>query len=127
MRPRKSTARAAESSKPAVAKGAEDLLYSGLKAFKLENLLGLVPPGASRAEGGAASRGFGPLEGFGLRKFEDVFDQRVAAALLRLGWAGPEQFQALQQQVEQLQAELDRLRQPRRTPAPPKRGSRGAR
>ena len=127
-RPRKSPGSAAPATppvaEPAAPKSPEDLLHAGLKAFKLENLLGLVPPGAARAEAGASSRGFGALEGFGLRKFEDVFDQRVAAALRRMGWAGPEQFQALQQQVEQLQAELARLRRARRAPAPPARGDR---
>ena len=36
----------------------------------------------------------------GLRKFEDVFDQRVATALERLGWPTPEELQHVRDQVE---------------------------
>ena len=120
----RSKAGARSGTQDAPASGPEDMLRAGLKAFRLENLLGLAPPPAAPAQSGMGGLGFGGLDTFGFRKFEDVFDQRVAAALRRMGWAGPEQFQALQQQVEQLQAELDRLRRARRAPAPPARGDR---
>lgn len=93
----------------------EDLLRAGLKAFRLENLLGLGAAGATPPESALPGLGFSALDSFGLRKFEDVFDQRVAGALQRLGWPEPETVQALQQEIEQLRAELDALKTP---PAP---------
>lgn len=94
----------------------EDLLRAGLKAFRLENLLGLgTTAGATPPESALPGLGFSALDSFGLRKFEDVFDQRVAGALQRLGWPEPETVQALQQEIEQLRAELDALKTP---PAP---------
>lgn len=103
----------------------EDLLRAGLKAFRLESLLGLMPPKAAQPPA-VPGLGFGGLDSFGFRKFEDVFDQRVGAALRRMGWPGPEEFQALQAEVTQLKAELAALRRPTPAPAsrPPARGKR---
>lgn len=42
-----------------------------------------------------------------LPAFEDVFDQRVAAALKRLGYPDPEELGRLRAQVEALQGRLD--------------------
>ena len=76
---------------------AADLWHAGLKAIDsarqdverrhasvVETLLGFAP--ARRAEEKKPPRaGFAGLDAFGLRKFEDVFDERVLAALERLG------------------------------------------
>lgn len=44
-----------------------------------------------------------------LPAFEDVFDQRVAAALRRLGLPDPEEVARLREQVQDLQRRLDAL------------------
>lgn len=107
---------------PAAPESPDSLLRAGLKALgevrndvvrhhtnAIERLLGI-----QRAEGDkpAAPLGLGALEGFGLRKFEDVFDQRVAQALLRLGQPDAAELQALRDEVQQLRAELDALKPP---------------
>ena len=97
----------------------EELLRAGLKAFRLENLLGLGQPQAkaARADAPVPGLGFPSLDSFGFRKFEDVFDQRVAGALQRLGWPGPDDVAALRAEIAQLQAELAQLRKAPRKPA----------
>ena len=52
-------------------------------------------------------------EALGLRKFEAVFDQRVASALERLGLPSPADWQALQSEVVALRAEVAALRKTR--------------
>ena len=117
---------AARKTSPAVGKaeGAEALLRAGLKALgnvrndvvkhhtnAIERLLGI-----QRDAGGdrpAAPLGFGGLDTFGLRKFEDVFDQRVATALQRLGLPSAQELQALRDEVQQLRAQLDALQRKR--------------
>ncbi|HMN21561.1 MAG TPA: poly granule associated family protein [Ottowia sp.] len=108
----------------ASARRPEDLLHAGLKAFRLENLLGLVPPPASPPQAGMPGLGFGALDSFGFRKFEDVFDQRVASALRHLGWPEPEAVLALLDEVQQLRSELEALRRAQRKSAPAKSTSR---
>jgi hypothetical protein len=49
-------------------------------------------------------------EAFGLRKFEAVFDQRVASALERMGLPSIAQWQALTAEVAALKAELRSLK-----------------
>ena len=49
------------------------------------------------------------LDAFGLRKFEDVFDQRVAAALERLGMPTRDELQALHDKLDQVLAQLERI------------------
>ena len=84
----------------------EELLRAGLKAFRLENLLGLGQHAkAPRAEAPAPGLGFPSLDSFGFRKFEDVFDQRVAGALQRLGWPTADDVAALHAEIEQLKAQ----------------------
>ena len=57
------------------------------------------PAGEDRKDPwGAAARAI--ADPLGLRKFEDVFDQRVATALERLGWPTPEELRHLREQVE---------------------------
>ena len=85
----------------------------------IETLLGIAPP-RTGAEGKQATRGFPGLETLGLRKFEDVFDQRVAAALERLGVPTRDEMAALRAQLDEALAQIERLQSG--TPAPRKRG-----
>jgi hypothetical protein len=131
--PRKRSAAKAKSStagtgtKPA--SSGEGLLRAGLKALDtvrndvakrqasvtnvIEGLLGIGGKGGEEASGAKAvlTRGFPGLDSFGIRKFEDVFDQRVATALQRLGMPTAEEVQALQSQIAALAERLDRLEQ----------------
>jgi hypothetical protein len=104
--------------------GAEGLLRAGLKALGnvrddvakrqanvIEGLLGIGQgkfdaAGASKAP---LTRGFPSLDSFGLRKFEDVFDQRVATALDRLGMPSAQEVQALRAEVARLRERLAEL------------------
>ena len=96
----------------------EELLRAGLKAFRLDNLLGLGPHAkATGVPAPAPGLGFPSLDSFGFRKFEDVFEQRVAGALQRLGWPGPDDVAALRAEIAQLKAELAQLRKAPRKPA----------
>lgn len=92
----------------AAPKTPEDMLRAGLKAFRLDRFMGWMPPAAEKAAHGLALPGLDP---FGFRKFEDVFDQRVAGALAHLGWPDARALQAMQAEIEALRAEVDRLRQ----------------
>jgi len=105
--------------------GAEGLLRAGLKALGnvrddvakrqanvIEGLLG-IGQGKLDATAGSAkaplTRGFPSLDSFGLRKFEDVFDQRVATALERLGMPSVQEVQALRTEVARLRERLAEL------------------
>lgn len=105
--------------------GAEGLLRAGLKALGnvrddvakrqanvIEGLLG-IGQGKFDATAGATkaplTRGFPSLDSFGLRKFEDVFDQRVATALERLGMPSAQEVQALRAEVARLRERLAEL------------------
>ena len=80
------------------------------QANVIEGLLGI---GQGKPEAGGAAkatpRGFPGLDSFGLRKFEDVFDQRVATALQRLGMPSAEEVQALREEVARLRERLAQL------------------
>jgi hypothetical protein len=96
---------------PPTASGAKALIQAGLKALGdvrgdrvarqarvCELLLGI---GQSPAwTGSAAGRTRSVVDPFG--KFEDVFDQRVARSLERLGMPSPQALQALTEQVKLL-------------------------
>jgi len=106
--------------KPAAPGKAEGLLRAGLKALDnvrndvakrqanvIEGLLGIGQGKAGAAGAKAAlTRGFPSLDSFGIRKFEDVFDQRVATALERLGMPSAEEVQALRAEVVLLRERL---------------------
>jgi hypothetical protein len=49
-------------------------------------------------------------EALGLRKFEAVFDQRVASALERMGMPSPEALQAMRDELDTLRAEVAALK-----------------
>jgi hypothetical protein len=119
--PRKTASRKqAAPSKKAAAPGEkaapQGLLRAGLKALGnvrddvvkrqsnvIESLLGI-----GQSKGDAPPRGFG-LESFGIRKFEDVFDQRVATALQHLGMPTSQDIQELREQMRQLLERLERI------------------
>ncbi len=95
--------------------GAQGLLRAGLKALDnvrndvvkrqtnvIENLLGIAP-GKDGKPGG-----------FGIRKFEDVFDQRVATALQRLGMPSADEIRELREQMRLLLEHLERAESGRR-------------
>ena len=114
--PAKKKAPARNAEAPASQGGSQGLLRAGLKALGqvrddvvkrqtnvIESLLGIGQP-----RGGAPARGFG-LESFGIRKFEDVFDQRVATALQRLGMPTAQEIQELREQMRLLLEHLERI------------------
>ena len=124
--PRKRAVPAASPQQPGAATkqagGAKGLLRAGLQALGnvhndvvkrqshvIESLLGV------RAAEELKARAFPGLDSFGFRKFEDVFDQRVATALERLGMPSGEEIEALREEVRQLRAQLDSLQGVRRS------------
>lgn len=105
--------------------GAKALLRAGLTALGnvrddvvkrqtnvIESLLGMSQ---GKADAGAApARGFPGLDSFGIRKFEDVFDQRVASALQRLGMPSAQEIRELREQMRLLLEHLERAESGRR-------------
>ncbi|RST52684.1 phasin family protein [Variovorax sp. MHTC-1] len=102
--------------------GAQGLLRAGLKALGnvgndvvkrqtnvIESLLGIAQPKPD-----AQARGFPGLDSFGIRKFEDVFDQRVATAMQRLGMPSAQEIQELREQMRLLLEHLERIESGRR-------------
>jgi hypothetical protein len=98
--------------------GAKGLLRAGLKALDdvrndvvkrqtnvIESLLGIK---ATDQGDGAPARGFTALDNFGIRKFEEVFDQRVATSLQRLGMPSAQEIQALRDQMARLLEHVER-------------------
>ncbi|MFT4267999.1 MAG: phasin family protein [Xenophilus sp.] len=120
-RPRRAAARQQDPAEPKEDPGAS-LWRAGLKALDtvrqdaarrhasvIESLLGIAPV-RRVVEEAATPRGVFPgLDAFGLRKFEDVFDQRVAAALERLGMPTRDELLALRAQLDAVLAQLERL------------------
>jgi hypothetical protein len=119
--------------------GAKSLLRAGLKALNdvrddvitrqsrvFEALLGIDTSQAART---AKERKLqSEAETAGVQKFEEVFDQRVARALERLGMPSPQALAGLVQQLEAINEHLKRVesppaaakkRAPRRPPAKP--------
>lgn len=116
----------ARTASPAQQAGAKGLLRAGLKALGtvrdgvvkrqtnvIESLLGLGSGQAADGKPGAV-RAFPGLDTFGIRKFEDVFDQRVATALQRLGMPSAQEIQELRDQVRLLLEHLERAESGRR-------------
>lgn len=96
--------------KPAAAKkrAAEapaSMLESGIQAFARAR---------KQAESGPAKVMASLIDPFGFRKLEDVFDQRVASALERLGWPNAQALADLLQEVETLRQRVAKLEKPGR-------------
>jgi len=114
-----------EETSQATQAGAKGLLRAGLKALGtvrddvvkhqtnvIESLLGI---GKTDAAGGkSAPPRFPGLDTFGIRKFEDVFDQRVATSLQRLGMPSAQEFQELREQLRLLLEHVERIESGRR-------------
>jgi len=79
----------------------------------IESLLGIGKTDPAGGKGGLP-RAFPGLDTFGIRKFEDVFDQRVAAALERLGMPSAQDVQELREQVRLLREQIARMESARR-------------
>jgi hypothetical protein len=133
---------AAPSPSPAAAPGApggaKGLLRAGLKALNdvrddvilrqsrvFEALLGL-DTAHSAAERSAREWKLQAPDAANMQKFEEVFDQRVARSLERLGMPSPQALAALCRQLEAINEHLKRMepqpkapRAPRRRPARP--------
>lgn len=121
--PRKAApAKKTKAAVPAKKAGAQGLLRAGLKALDnvrndvakrqanvIESLLGIAQPKPD-----APARGFPGLDSFGIRKFEDVFDQRVATAMQRLGMPSAQEIQELREQMRLLLEHLERIESGRR-------------
>ena len=75
----------------------------------VDSLLGFSPARWSDDKADAPRAGFAGLDAFGLRKFEDVFDQRVGGALERLGMPTREELVALREQLDQVLVQMQRL------------------
>lgn len=100
---------------PEPQRGARHLLTAGIKALTtvheeaverqsrvFESLLGVRRDDAGSADRKPAAVPGTTLDPFGFRKFEDVFDQRVAGALQHLDVPTAQAFADLKAEVEQL-------------------------
>ena len=96
----------------------QGLLRAGLKALGdvrdgvvqrqtrvVESLLGAASRSAAATSSPAKSALDSLGDSLGFRKLEDVFDQRIAAALERLGVPTAQQFEMLQRQLDALTAQ----------------------
>jgi hypothetical protein len=128
--PRRSAAVTKAPTKAARSRGgrapAKNIVSAGIKAISnageeaiarhsrvFETLLGIGPKAASQEGSREPQPASNPLaaalDPFGFRKFEDVFDQRVARALENLGAPTVEAFAALTAEVERLRATVAAL------------------
>jgi hypothetical protein len=87
----------------ALDKARQDVAQRQSRVF--EAILGLEP-----TQGLSSPAGKVAAEALGLRKFEAVFDQRVAHALERMGLPSAEAFQALTDEVAALKEEVRQLK-----------------
>lgn len=78
-------------------------------ASKLQSSLHALAQARKHAESGPAKVVASLIDPFGFRKFEDVFDQRVASALDRLGVPAPDVLILLMQEVEALRRRVEQL------------------
>jgi hypothetical protein len=138
--PRKTAARTVpEAAAPTPqAGGAKSLLRAGLKALNdvrddvitrqsrvFEALLGIDTSATGIARSAKEWKLLGTsAEAPGLQKFEEVFDQRVARALERLGMPSPQALATLCQQLEAINEHLKRMESPPAKKRPPRRPTR---
>ena len=106
----------------AAPRASKNILSAGIKALTtahgeavarqsrvFESLLGLGPKPAATGAPAETPLSATTLDPFGFKKFEDVFDQRVARALQHLGVASNETIESLRAEVEALRATVARL------------------
>lgn len=135
---RKTAAPAAPApAEPKPARGAKDLLRAGLKALNevrddvitrqsrvFEALLGIDTSQSTSKRSAQEWKllNAGEADAAGMQKFEEIFDQRVARSLERLGMPSPQALAALCRQLEAINEHLQRIepaptgRAPRRRP-----------
>lgn len=93
----------------ALGKVRDDVVQHQSRVF--EAILGIEPGtgwgGLVKRDASAAKAA---QEALGLRKFEAVFDQRVASALERMGMPSPEALQAMRDELDTLRAEVAALK-----------------
>jgi len=120
--PRKRVAAAVEPApEPTPEPGKPNLIRAGLQALDkarqdvaqrqsrvFEAILGLEPAQSLGAREGTAAKL--AADAFGLRKFEAVFDQRVAHALERMGMPSADALKALTDEVAALKEEVRSLK-----------------
>jgi hypothetical protein len=105
--------------------GAKALLRAGLKALNdvrddvvtrqsrvFEALLGLDTTTSASARSARETKLLNTGVSSGIEKFEEIFDQRVARSLERLGMPSPQALAALCQQLEAINAHLQRIQAP---------------
>jgi hypothetical protein len=135
-RPPRKPAAAPAAAPPAAVGGAKGLLRAGLKALNdardevitrqsrvFEALLGID---TSQSSSDRSAREWKLLnaaesDAAGMQKFEEIFDQRVARSLERLGMPSPQALAALCQQLEAINEHLKRIEP---TAPPPPRAAR---
>lgn len=83
-------------------------------ASMLESGIQALARARKQAESGPAKVMASLIDPFGFRKLEDVFDQRVAGALERLGWPNAAALAELLREVEDLRKRVARLEKPGR-------------
>ena len=123
---RKTAAAAAPATSP---RSAKSVLRAGLKALNdvrdevltrqsrvFEALLGIEPAaaGGGRSASDWKLLNAGDADAANMQKFEEIFDQRVARSLERLGVPSPQALAALCRQLEAINEHLKRIE-----PAPP--------
>jgi hypothetical protein len=118
------TKRASPDDRDASPGASKNILTAGIKALThaheeavarqsrvFESLLGMGKNrGAQDASESASNALSGALDPFGFKKFEDVFDQRVARAIQHLGVPSSEAVERLETEVAALRDEIARLR-----------------
>jgi hypothetical protein len=113
--------------------GAKALLRAGLKALNdvrddvvtrqsrvFEALLGLDTTPSASDRSARETKLLSTGVASGIEKFEEIFDQRVARSMERLGMPSPQALAALVQQLEAINAHLQRIQAP---PPPKKRAA----
>ena len=110
--PKKGAAKTVAKAKARVAKSLGKQSAASDSAGKkfLQSSLGAISRSRDDATE-AVAEGLGRFaESIGLRKLEDVFDQRVASALARIGIPTAKELARLREQVEQLSKQVDELK-----------------
>ena len=102
--PRRKSATAAELAEPAP---------QSVESNQRSNLQ-VLAQARKHAESGTAKVVASLIDPFGFRKFEDVFDQRVACALDRLGMPAADVLISLIEELEALRRRVEQLEKARR-------------
>ncbi len=126
----------APAAEPEKQTGAKALLRAGLKALNdvrddvvtrqsrvFEALLGLDTTQSASDRSARETKLLNTGVASGIEKFEEIFDQRVARSLERLGMPSPQALAALCQQLEAINEHLQRIQAP--PPSPKKRAASG--